>query len=633
MLLTLILLLSAMVGQSFAIDYQTQRMLQSHAKIKKIIVEGNKRFSEGDIRSHMYSREHTFWNFIKPDRRTELQRETLNRDTLEVKYLYMKDGYLGVKVKEEFALNTDDSTVVITVNIEEGRQYHYGVITLTGAYPVGFTSSFRKMINHIKPGKPINPFDLTAVTNDMEDFMANRGYPYGSAAFDADTANCLENCPILFRIRADSLVHFGHIKVEGTKEFPEYVARRELKIKPGALYRADNIVDSKRRLWESGYFRSFTLTEVSDSANRLTPNFLLRVRETKPYYITTTTGAVGQSEFRDLSWAFTGGFGKRNLFGSRRLDLSAEYLFSVGSNTRLYRHIYQAKYTEPWFLGIRMPLVLAGQYRPRIQSELQNYKIQSWSVSTSTWKNFGQRTRLEFGLEYQTVDITGVPPEQIEEIKKEEGTSNRRRLYSSFRRDTRDHPFTPTRGSVTDLTGEYVGGFLGGDDSFTKLVASWSRYQIAWPGWIAATRFKVGRVRAFGKSIYVPTDDRFYLGGANTVRGFKELALGPQLPTGGAAGGNYLVLFNQEFRWKTIQIFGRIPLIQKFPLWQTIFFDMGNVFRRIEDINFNNFAFSYGTGVQFMSPAGPIRIDYGRIIPTERYSPGHRWHFTILYAF
>jgi outer membrane protein assembly factor BamA len=69
------------------------------------------------------------------------------------------------------------------------------------------------------------------------------------------------------------------------------------------------------------------------------------------------------------------------------------------------------------------------------------------------------------------------------------------------------------------------------------------------------------------------------------------------------------------------------------PLWQSLFFDMGNGFDRFEDIRLDDYAFSYGTGIQIVSPAGPIRVDYARRIPTSRYSFDYRWHFTILYAF
>lgn len=167
--------------------------------------------------------------------------------------------------------------------------------------------------------------------------------------------------------------------------------------------------------------------------------------------------------------------------------------------------------------------------------------------------------------------------------------------------------------------------------SFTKNEVSYASYQIVWPGWISASHFRVGWAESFGSSLVVPSEDRFYLGGANTIRGVPENSLGP------SEGSNIITIANQEFRWRTVQVFQVVPLLKDLlrtmPLYQSVFFDMGNGFGTWREVKFQDFAFSYGTGFQLISPAGPIRVDYGRLIRTHRYQVTHRWHFTILYAF
>ena len=147
----------------------------------------------------------------------------------------------------------------------------------------------------------------------------------------------------------------------------------------------------------------------------------------------------------------------------------------------------------------------------------------------------------------------------------------------------------------------------------------------------------MGWSKPFGDSKIVPAEELLYLGGANTIRGFRENSLGPLLQDSTAAGANFVFIFNQEFRWKTVQLFSVIPGLvkfsKKFPLWQSIFFDMGNGYESASYMNFDNMAFSYGTGIQIVSPAGPIRVDYARSIRSKRYEVTSRWHFTILYAF
>jgi outer membrane protein insertion porin family len=352
-------------------------------------------------------------------------------------------------------------------------------------------------------------------------------------------------------------------------------------------------------------------------------------------YIDFETGAA-QSKVRDLEWDVTTGFGKRNLLGTRKIDLIADFAFGLGRDARLINNEYKLRFTEPWFLGIRMPMILTGTFQPALKDPVQAYTIQRWSVSGETIKNFGDEVRTRMGVEYQQVDISGVPVEEIPALKEAEGISVRRKAYLEFRMDSRDHIFIPTRGARITLSAEYFGGILGGDDSFTRYGASWSTYQIVWPGWISATRLESGLAEPFGKSTVVPIDERYLLGGANTVRGFAENSLGP-IREDGTIGSDFYVLFNQEFRWKTLQVLNPLPVIgdlfRSVPLWQSIFLDVGNGFEGPTGFRFNRLAVSYGTGIQFVSPAGPIRIDYGRRINSEGITAGDRWHFTILYAF
>jgi len=617
-------------------DRAMLRWIRSKPPIDSIVISGNNFIKASKIKKQMYSRKRTLWGVINGDRRIRIQRETYGRDTLEIKYLYLVGGFLGVQVQEHFEVLGQDSVALVSVVIDEGRQFRYGEKSVSGSFEKRFTSRFEKVADRLKTGRPINLFDLHQTAFDMKTILANEGYPYATVSFNVDTNNAGLLTAIAFNIFADSLVRFGNVAIDGIDKYPEYTAKRELKIKPREIYRRDDIIDSQRRLLESGYFSTIRLGRINQVTDRLNPDLLLRVRERKPIYVTVKTGA-GQSEVRDLTWDFSAGFGKRNFLGSRRYDLLTQLSFGLGHDTRLLNHNYRLRLTEPWFLGVRMPLSLTGKFEPGVKDPVQDYRIESWSISMSTTKNIGREIRTRLGLEYESVNISGVPSDQIELKKQEEGISVRRKLYVTFRRDSRDDIFIPRKGSVTDLSVEYFGGFLGGDDHFYKWQANWSSYQVVWPGWISATRFKIGRVKAFGKSEFVPVDDRLYLGGANTVRGFKENTLGPVREDGKPRGANCTFVFNQEFRWRTLQIFRVVPLLsgllKTFPLWQSVFIDIGNGFTKASEFKFNSLAYSYGSGLQIVSPAGPIRLDYARRIKTDKIDFADRWHFTILYAF
>lgn len=615
-----------------SIDRSTLRWMNKKPVIDSIVIEGNEAFSDGRIRSQMYSRVRNPWRALKRDRRSRLQRETPNRDTLEIKFLYLTNGYIAAKVVETFEVLLPDSSTLVRVRIDEGRCFVYGRRSVTGEFEDRFRADLHGPPYSLKQGEPVNQLDIRQAVYQMKELLANAGFPYAEVTFAIDTSATNDMADVAFVVNADKLTHFGSLQIHGIDRFPEYTARRELKIVPGAIYSRRAIIESKERLVESGYFSTHHFRQVESSLDKYRPDFILSVRERKSRYISAGAGA-GQSETNDLVWDFSAGFGKRNLFGSRRIGLKAEYSLTAGQETRLALHRYRASFTEPWLLGFRMPLTLTGQVEPPLKSLKQDYDIRSWSLAASTYKKFGYEVRINLGFEYESVKITGIPAEEIEVRKEEDEISVRRKLYMSFRSDSRENIFLPRKGAVSDLRFEYYGGFLGGDASFVKAVGSWFSFQEVWPGWVSATRFKVGMAREFGESEDVPREDRLYLGGANSVRAFKENSLGPQRETGHSDGANYLLLTNQEFRWRTFQLFAYVPFLKAWPLWQSIFFDAGEGFVDLGEVKVDNLAFAYGVGLQLVSPAGPIRLDYARRIRTHKFDFEDRLHFTILYAF
>ena len=139
----------------------------------------------------------------------------------------------------------------------------------------------------------------------------------------------------------------------------------------------------------------------------------------------------------------------------------------------------------------------------------------------------------------------------------------------------------------------------------------------------------IGFAEPLGSDDEVPSIDRFFIGGASTIRGFSTRELGPGGGSGEfSEGAEFYIIFNQELR---IPIYGRF--------WGELFFDAGNGWRGLDDpnISFNGAAYSYGIGAQYHSPAGPLRLDYARRVRTKGITnipgPDDRFHFTILYAF
>lgn len=606
-------------------DFASSRWLKKKPIIDSIVVTGNTFFKDSKIKGVLFSRRGNIFRTIKSDRRRRVQRETMVRDTSEVKFLYLSSGFLGVRVMESFESIHSDSSALVKIVIEEGRRFFYGATEISGTYPPGFTGDLSGVITRFKISEPVDPFKLKQAVYDCKSILANNGYPYAAADYRIDTVNENNLARVTFSIYSDSLVRFGKIRIAGVKDFDTALVTREFTFKEGDIYRRKDILESQKRLLNTGYYLTLQLysaeKDFSLVTDRLNPAFLLNLKEKKTRYVSVKTGA-GQNLYKDLIWDLSLSWGKRNFLRSRQLEVSILTSSVIFTEWRVLSHSYQISFTEPWFLGLRMPMTVTAQVEPGVRSAVQPYRIQTWSVSLETSREIQEYLKITTGLEYKSVNIYGLSPSDQIKLRQDKGITIRRKLYTTVNRDHRDFPFVPTAGSLTTLSFEYAGGFLKGDESYTLIETSWSRYQRMWPGWISATRLKFGNVREFGKSADVPVDVRYYVGGANSIRGFAENGLGPQATDGTPEGANVLIIANQEFRF---------PILGK--LWGSLFTDAGNGFRDWPEIKWTAFALSYGVGLQFISPAGPIRIDYAQRVRTKSIEPGHRFHFTILYAF
>jgi outer membrane protein insertion porin family len=228
--------------------------------------------------------------------------------------------------------------------------------------------------------------------------------------------------------------------------------------------------------------------------------------------------------------------------------------------------------------------------------------------------------RAELGAIYEQVNITDIPVELIDSLKEDAGISVLPKLTFRLERDTRNNLLLPIRGTVYRLDVEYVGGFLGGDEDFVKLTTNWSRYQNFYGSNIYAWNYRLGWAVGTASDPHVPITDRFAFGGGRSLRGYTSLNI--EAVEGKLSRGRVLIQTNQEIRR---------PLIWKF--WASTFVDAGNIYEDFKHIRWDNILVSGGVGLQYISPVGPIRLDYGHRLIRGDYPRGGRFHISILYAF
>jgi outer membrane translocation and assembly module TamA len=190
------------------------------------------------------------------------------------------------------------------------------------------------------------------------------------------------------------------------------------------------------------------------------------------------------------------------------------------------------------------------------------------------------------------------------------------RLTSSYAWDTRDDPSNARAGWFHSSGLEYAPRRLGSEVRFLRYLGQQYYFRSVGARTVLASAFRIGAVRGFEQDV-IPSE-RFYTGGATSVRGFAEDAIGGTDFLGDPIGGNGLIVLNQEVR---------------FPIFKWIrgtgFIDAGSVFARARDLSVRDLEVGTGVGVRIDSPFALIRVDFGVPLTSRDREPGGRWYFAI----
>jgi outer membrane protein assembly factor BamA/autotransporter translocation and assembly factor TamB len=181
--------------------------------------------------------------------------------------------------------------------------------------------------------------------------------------------------------------------------------------------------------------------------------------------------------------------------------------------------------------------------------------------------------------------------------------------------DTRDDPTDASRGSLLSLNVDYAPPTLGSDVSFVRQLAQAYHFR-PWRALTLASAARIGTVAPRGTPA-LPPSELFFAGGPRTVRGVADDSLGPVNRVGEPAGGQALVVLNQEVRFPIVRWFRGVA-----------FFDAGGVFPTPSRIDLGDITGAFGTGVRVSTPFALLRLDVAQAVFGERQRPV-RWTFGI----
>jgi outer membrane protein insertion porin family len=562
--------------------------------IDRIVIEGNKALSAGQIKGAMATKERLYWIFPF----STVQRRVFDDDVDRILQLYADHGYIQARVEStEILPDLARKKVTLRVRVVEGPQFTTGTITITGNELLS-TEELRRLVK-LQEGGVFSRGVLRTSVRAIVDRYSELGR--ARAEVDPKTVNDLANLKVdvTIPIVEGGPVYVERINITGNVKSSEKVLRRELRVAEGELFTFQKLVRSRQRLFNLGYFDEVNATtEPGATPDKIVVNIDVKERATGLFSI-----GAGYSSLDNLFATID--ISQRNLFGRGQ---EAFLRFRIGSKSRLGL----VGFTEPYLFDI--PLRAGFDIYDR-EREYDDF----------TEERLGGDIRLAYPLtefitlsglyRLEEVDITDIAATASEDLKQEEGKSLNSVIELTLARDTRDSIFEPSRGSRNSVDFAFA---VGGDTQFYKVVGE-SAWFVPLPVFnlVWAVRGLAGIVEGYGGE-EVPIFERFFLGGATTLRGQRTRSVAPKDAQGETIGGTSELLFNTELL---------IPIFPRFRL--ALFFDAGNAYGFGTDFDPTDLRLAAGVGVRFFSPLGPMRLDLGYNLDRQPGEKEFQVNFTV----
>ncbi|MBK5274992.1 MAG: outer membrane protein assembly factor BamA [Desulfuromonadales bacterium] len=563
--------------------------------IRTIAFDGNKSFSNRKLRGVMETKEQWFLSWLTSA--GTYKEEVLKNDSALIADFYMNNGFVNVKVGEPVVKLTDAKEALeVSVGITEGDQYRIGEIGFKGEL-LEPAEVLRKKLK----GEPGELFSRAVLRTDiftLTDVYADKGYAFANVNPLTKADPDKKVIDLTFDMERGDLVYYERINIAGNPKTRDKVVRRELRIDEGLLSSATGMKQSKQNLMNTGYFEEATLATSKGSAtNKLNVDVNVKEKPTGTFSIgggySSLDGIIGQGSVQQA-----------NFLG---LGLKANLSGSIGGKSQTY----SLGVTDPYFLDTKWTL---GGDIYRSERDYTDYSRRLMGGDVKAGYPINDFIGTFFIYKYESKDLYN-PQTAYQSLNFQDptlyplGSSTTSSIFGSVTRNTTDYRLDPSSGMINSLSAEYAG--LGGDNRYARYIGDTTWFHPLYKRVIFSSKLTLGYVQDVGKP--VPIDEKFYLGGIFSLRGFKARTVSPiktelnkDINGSGSIGQIYLGGNKEAFG--NIEL--TFPILQEVGIKGVAFFDYGNAYGYGQNL-FSSVLMSYGAGFRWASPIGPLRLEYG----------------------
>jgi outer membrane protein assembly complex protein YaeT len=547
-----------------------------------------------------------------------------------VQRFYIAEGFLDVVVDPpRYRFQEQSSDVDVVVPIHEGQQYFFGHITFIGQTVYGAEALRGQIVDLLQ--RPFTEARVEDIPRRLQAYFKARGYyDVKVVALGAPEESVNNRVPVEITISPGPVYHFDGVTVSGlTRLHPSFVTKRFTRLS-GKTYSPDVLDERFRTLMKTGQFNLLQIKPVPVDGH------LLRLE-------------ISAEEAKSKEFGFWVGFdtyegalagvqvGDRDLFGYGR-PVTA----SIEVSQRSYRG--EILYEDPFFFDTDFVFTarlfaLTYDYDGYSKFELGG----RLELSRKITKN--DEAALIFAVRHVKITDSEIRPSFL--LGPEDYQVDTIGLTNTL--DLRESPYVNPRGFLIGNTLDVASSALGSDIEFIRGTMRVGYYlpfgpkpltpgvvEDQPPGTLLQRWFRQSSI-AFGarggvihslsnsgsdEATAIPIDERFFIGGATTVRSFGERDLGPHDNHGHPVGGEFYTVFNVEY---TFPILGELQ--------GAVFTDAGNLLPTSEDVGLNDMRYAIGAGLRYKLPVGPIRLDYGVNPDPHEFEDFGAFHFSFGFAF
>jgi outer membrane protein assembly factor BamA len=553
---------------------------------------------------------------------------------------YKANGYLNAAVRVE-PVTISGSLAIRPIVIDEKRAFRLGSVRLEGTHAVTADEALRVL--GLKAGDRYTEARVESGQLALDTYYRARGYNHvgidsqTSTPGDQAGVGAADEVAVTVRVDEGAQQRLREIVTDGlTRTRPALVARA-LRLEAGAPVDLAAWNDARRRLYETGAFRSVDIQREAiepavavEGAGQEEPiRARVTVQEWPPLRVRygvevrdelAAAGDAARANApepetpggRTFGWGVAGDLAARGLFGTA-MSAGVSGRYTLG--TRASR----AYLTAPSFFGRRLTsTVFVERSREEIGAALLSTEPEFETLKTDF--TFEQRLRLarktaiSYLYTFERNHTRELNPNPLDPLPFDLSVTIGK-FAATVLFDARNDLSDPSRGWFHSSNVQYAPAALGSDLRFLKYFVQQNYYRSV--GRITlATAGRLGLATAFDTTL--TPDQRFFAGGGNSVRGYAEDVLGPIDASGGAAGGNALIVLNEEVRFPIVWVVRGVG-----------FFDAGRAFDRVGDMSLRALATSAGLGLRVQTPFVLLRVDMGVPFDDAFGARRARWFFSV----